>query len=214
MNFCQTQNPNRMKRLIIEFIGTMFLVLVIGISGNPLVIGSVLMGMIYMGGHLSGAHYNPAITTAILLRGKMTLNEAGGYWIAQILGGLLGAAVAYWFKDGATPIAVATGLDGEKMLLQAIVGEILFTFALTMVVLNVATSNHTIGNSYYGIAIGFTVFAGGMCVGPISGGSFNPAVGISHNLFAQNWSDIWVHIVCPLVGSAVAASVYKMTDAD
>lgn len=203
-----------MKKLIIEFIGTMFLVLVIGISGNPLVIGSILMGMVYMGGHISGAHYNPAITAAILLRGKMTMNEAGAYWLAQILGGLLGAAVAYWFKDGPTAVAVATGLDGEKMLLQAVVAEVVFTFALAMVVLNVATSKHTIGNSFYGLAIGFTVFAGAMAVGSISGGAFNPAVGISHNIFAQNWTDMWVHIVCPLVGGAVAASVYKMTNPD
>ncbi|MFI5171014.1 MAG: MIP/aquaporin family protein [Chitinophagales bacterium] len=203
-----------MKKLIIEFIGTMFLVLVIGISGNPLAIGATLMVMVYMGGHISGAHYNPAVTTAVLLRGKITMNEAGKYWLAQIGGGLLGAAVAYWFKDGPTSVAIATGVDGEKMLLEAIVGEVLFTFALAMVVLNVATSEQTKGNSFYGLAIGFTVFAGAMSVGAISGGAFNPAVGFCHNLFAENWSDMWVHIVCPLVGGAVAASVYKMTNPD
>ncbi|MEZ5014867.1 MAG: aquaporin [Chitinophagales bacterium] len=198
-----------MKKLIIEFIGTMFLVFTIGVSGNPLAIGSILMVMVYMGGHISGAHYNPAVTFAILLRGKIQMQEASRYWIAQIAGGLLGAALSYWITDKATAVAVTDG-----MLLEACAGEILFTFALALVVLNVATSGETSGNSFYGLAIGFTVFAGAMTVGNISGGAFNPAVGFCHNLFAKNWGDMWVHIVCPVVGAAVAASVYKMTNAD
>jgi len=206
-----------MKKLIIEFLGTMFLVLVIGVSGNPLAIGAILMVMIYMGGHISGAHFNPAVTTAVLLRGKIAAKEAMQYWVAQIVGGLVGAAVAHWLKDGPTNVVVADG-----MWMEAIAGELLFTFALASVVLNVATSNETSGNSFYGLAIGFTVFAGAMTVGAISGGAFNPAVSISHNLMALNfndlgagnWCDMLLHIVCALVGGAVAASVYKMTNSD
>jgi aquaporin Z len=204
-----------MKKLIIEFIGTMFLVLVIGLSGNPLAIGSVLMVMVYMGGHISGGHYNPAVTLAVVMRGKMEMNEASRYWIAQILGGLFAGAVSMWLKgvgggDGATNIAVGEGYG----VIEALAVEIIFTFALASTVLNTATSKDTAGNSFYGLAIGFTVFAGAMSVGGISGGAFNPAVGIGHDVWAQNWSDIWIYIVGPLVGGAIAASVYKMTNDD
>lgn len=204
-----------MKKLIIEFIGTLFLVLVIGLSGNPLAIGSILMVMVYMGGHISGAHYNPAVTLAITLRGKMQMNEAVRYWVAQILGGLLGGAISMWIKgvtggDGVTNVAVGEGYSA----LEAVAAEIIFTFALASVVLNVATSKDTAGNSFYGLAIGFTVFAAAMSVGAISGGAFNPAVGIGHDVWAQNWSDLWIYIVGPLVGGAIAASVYKMTNDD
>ncbi len=206
-----------MKKLIIEFIGTFFLVLVIGLSGNPLAIGSILMVMVYMGGHVSGAHYNPAVTAAVLLRGKISAKEAMRYWGVQIAGGLIGAAVAHWMNGGPTEIVVA---DGKWM--EAIAGEILFTFALVSVVLNVETSFDTAGNSFYGLAIGFTVFAGAMTVGSISGGAFNPAVSLGHNLMALNfndlgagnWCDMLLHVVCSLVGAAVAASVYKMTNND
>lgn len=198
-----------MKKLIIEFIGTMFLVLTVAVSGNPLAIASVLMVMIYMGGHISGGHYNPAVTLAVMLRGKIAVAEAAQYWIVQIAGGLFGGGLAYWLKDGPTSVGFEDG-----MLAQALVGEILFTFALALVVLNVATSSETTGNSFYGLAIGFTVFVGAMVIGPISGGAFNPAVSIGNNVFAGNWSDIWVHIVGPLAGAAVAASVYKMTNSD
>lgn len=201
--------PKDMKKLIIEFIGTLFLVMTIGISGNPLAIGAILMVMVYMGGHISGAHYNPAVTVAILIRGKITMGEAVRYWIAQIAGAFAGAGLAYYFKDGSTTV----GFD-DNMLVQALIGEVLMTFALASVVLNVATSGDTAGNSFYGLAIGFTVFAGAMVMGPISGGAFNPAVSIGHNVLAGNYGDIWVHIVGPVAGASLAAFVYKLTNND
>jgi aquaporin Z len=194
-----------MKKLIIEFIGTLFLVLVIGLSGNPLAIGCILMTMVYMGGHVSGAHYNPAVSLAILLRGKITTNEMLQYWVAQLAGGLVGAALSNWLA-GATPVAV--GMD--YTVLEALAVEVLFTFALASVVLNVATAKGTAGNSFYGIAIGFTVLAAAVAGGGISGGAYNPAVGISHNVFAQNWGEIWIHIVGPIIGGVVAASVFRI----
>jgi len=204
-----------MKKLIVEFIGTMFLVLVIGLSGNPLAIGSMLMVMVYMGGHISGAHYNPAVTLAVMLRGKIQMGEAMRYWIAQLAGGLLGGAISMWLKgalggDGVTNVAVGDGYG----IAEALAIEVIFTFALALVVLNVATSKDNTGNSFYGLAIGFTVFAAAVAGGGISGGAYNPAVGIGHDVWAQNWSDIWIYIVGPLVGGAVAASVYKMTNED
>lgn len=196
-----------MKKLIIEFIGTMFLVMVIGLSANPLAIGCVLMVMVYMGGHISGAHYNPAVSLAVLLRGKISSSEMLQYWAAQFAGGLLGAAVTNWMMGDYTEVAIGNG----HTVLEALAAEILFTFALAMVVLNVTTAKDNTGNQFYGLAIGFTVFAGAMAVGGISGGVFNPAVSIGHNVFAQNWGDIWIHVVGPLSGAAVAASVFRMT---
>lgn len=196
-----------MKKSIIEAIGTMFLVLVICLTGDALSIGCVLMVMVYMGGHISGAHFNPAVSLAVMMRGKMKSSEMMQYWIAQIAGGLIGAGVSYWLKGEASPVAPPDGMDMIKVL----GAEFIFTFALALVVLNVATSKDTANNSFYGLAIGFTVFAGAKAVGGISGGAFNPAVGIAPNVFAGNWSDIWLYIVAPLVGAALASIVFNMT---
>lgn len=196
-----------MKKLIIEFIGTLFLVLVIGLTGNPLAIGAILMVMVYMGGHISGAMYNPAVSLAVMLRGKLSMSEMLQYWIAQIAGAVIGAGLCEWFKGEATTVSV-----GESYtVMQALVAEIAFTFALATVVLNVATARDNVNNSFYGLAIGFTVFASATAAGSISGGAFNPAVGLGHILFAGNWADLWIYFVGPLVGAAVAASVFRMT---
>lgn len=196
-----------MQKLIIEFIGTLFLVLIIGLTGDPFAIGAGLMVLVYLGGHISGAHYNPAVSLAIRLRGKISNVEMMQYWIAQISGAIVGAGISYWLKGEATAVEVGEGYS----IIEAISVEIIFTFLLALVVLNVATSKDTEGNSFYGIAIGFTVLASAFAVGKISGGAFNPAVGIGHNMYAQNWDQIWVHIVGPIIGAAIAASVFKMT---
>ncbi|MGA8192357.1 MAG: aquaporin, partial [Acetobacteraceae bacterium] len=160
-----------MRRYAVEFIGTFFLVLTIGCTGiaaapgviAPLAIGSVLMVMIYAGGHISGAHYNPAVTLGVLLRGRCPASDVLPYCAAQ----LLGAAVAAWI--------VGFALQGEAVspfvgrVIGAFLAEFLFTFALVYVVLNVATADATAGNSYFGLAIGFTVLAGAFAVGQISG---------------------------------------------
>src|SRR5215217_2733462 len=169
-----------MNRLLTEFLGTFFLVLSIGLSviGGvamaPLAIGATLMVMVYMGGHVSGAHYNPAVTLAVFLRGKLPAKDVVPYWLAQVGGALLAAVIARW-------VIMGHGIDGTPVptsrLLPALLVEFLFTFALAMVVLNSATAPQTAGNSFYGLAIGFTVVAGAMVGGGISGGAFNPAVG-------------------------------------
>src|SRR4051812_44924851 len=169
-----------MRKLIVEAIGTFFLVLTIGMvvidpgAGvmAPVAIASALMVMVYAGGHISGAHYNPAVTLAVYIRGKATSSDLIGYWVAQIIGAALAALVVKTFKAGA-PITVAA-----PNVVPALLAEFIFTFALAWVVLNVATTKGTEGNSYYGLAIGFTVLAGAYAVGPVSGGAFNPAVAI------------------------------------
>lgn len=206
-----------MKKYLTEFIGTFFLVFSIGMaatSGNPLAplaIGLTLMVMVYMGGHVSGAHYNPAVTVGIFMRGKIGASEIGPYIAAQIAGALV-ASGAVHFLTGKT-FAPAPG--GGAGVVEVLLAEIIFTFALMLVVLNVATSKATEGNSYYGLAIGFTVTAGAFAVGPISGGAFNPAVGTGPILAnvamgTGDISNLWYYWVGPLAGAVLATSVFKM----
>ena len=205
-----------MKKFMTEFIGTFFLVLTIGLTvipGNagviaPLAIGSVLMALVYAGGHISGAHYNPAVTLAVLMRGKCAISEVPIYLVAQI-GGAAAAAFTAQFLVG--PGTAAETIDVNKSL----VAELLFTFALAYVVLNVATAKGTSGNSFYGLAIGFIVMAGAFSVGSISGGAFNPAVAIDAPLMGlMDWNNIWIHISADFAGGALAAIVFNMLNPD
>ncbi|HQV89793.1 MAG: aquaporin [Nitrosomonas sp.] len=205
-----------MKKFMTEFIGTFFLVLTIGLTvipGNagviaPLAIGSVLMALVYAGGHISGAHYNPAVTLAVLMRGKCAISEVPIYLVAQI-GGAAAAAFTAQFLVG--PGTAAETIDVNKSL----VAELLFTFALAYVVLNVATAKGTSGNSFYGLAIGFIVMAGAFSVGSISGGAFNPAVAIAAPLMGlMDWNNIWIHISADFAGGALAAIVFNMLNPD
>ncbi|MEL7364180.1 MAG: aquaporin, partial [Bacteroidota bacterium] len=165
-------------RLLTEFIGTFFLVLTIGLTvliGTefaPIAIGSVLMVVIYMGGHVSGAHYNPAVTLAVWLRGAIPASEVGPYMGVQVLAGILAAFAADTITGDVLQVmpAAETGIGAFFLL------ELLFTFLLALVILNVATAKGTAGNDYFGFAIGLVVLAGALAAGPISGGAFNPAV--------------------------------------
>jgi aquaporin Z len=205
-----------MKKYVNELIGTFFLVLVIGLSGNPLAIGSVLMVMVYMGGHISGAHYNPAVTLAFLMRRKIGSNEAIWYMAFQVIGAMLAAYTVYILTQNT--FAPAPGVNAR--MFDALLVETLFTFALASVVLNVATTKANAGNSYYGLAIGFTVLAGAVAGGPISGGAFNPAVGLGTCLIDtlvggnDSLTHAWLYLVGPFAGGALAAVVFGFMTAD
>jgi len=204
------------RKLVTEAIGTFFLVLTVGctviLSSDagkgiipPLAIGSALMVMVYAGGHISGGHYNPAVTLAATVRGRHPARELAPYWIAQILGGLLAAVVAMFLTAGGAPAAAPAPPDVGK----AFLAEFLFTFALAFVVLNSATAKATSGNSFYGLAIGFTVLTGAFAVGSISGGAFNPAVAIGAcvmNLIHR--PSVWIHIAADLTGGLVAGLAF------
>jgi len=203
------------RKLGVEFIGTFFLVFTVGMAVAtagalaPLAIGAVLMVMVFAGGHVSGGHYNPAVSTAVLLRGKMTPNEYVAYVVTQVLAALVAAGVVSLL--GYTPKSPMAVAGAGKMLIV----EFLFTFALAWVVLNVATAKGTEGNSFYGLAIGFTVAVGAFAVGSVSGGAFNPAVAIGATvmgLFA--WAHIWIYLVANLVGGAAAAYAFRLTQPD
>src|SRR5262245_58696695 len=206
-----------MNRYLTEFTGTFFLVFTIGCSvlnGTPMApiaIGAALMVMVYMGGHVSGAHYNPAITVAVWMRGKLPVSQVIPYWVSQILGSLVAAFVVH-ILTGRT---FAPAPSPQTSALQALIAEFLYTFALALVVLNVATARATEGNSYYGLAIGFTVAAGAFAAGPVSGGAFNPAVGlgpivIDSLMGGGGFGNLWLYQVGPLVGAMAAAMVFNL----
>jgi aquaporin Z len=164
------------------------------------------------GGHISGGHYNPAVTLAALVRGRIGVVDAIGYWVVQIVGGLLGMALARWVIH---PVHVTTLALSGHLLPAAFVAELLFTFALCYVVLNVATSKDHPDNSFYGLAIGFTVLTGAIAVGAISGGVFNPAVAISGaaiGLFA--WPTLWTYLVAQVIGGAAAGLAFLALNPD
>jgi aquaporin Z len=206
------------RRYAAEFVGTFFLVLTVGIAVTtmnalaPLAIGGVLMVMVYAGGHVSGAHFNPAVTLAVLLRGRIDRAAAGGYVVSQAAGALVAAVTTRLVVTGPRPAALSfTGRE----IAMALAVEALFTFALAYVVLNVATSRSHPDNSFYGLAIGGTVMAGAFTVGAISGGVFNPAValgGAAMGLFS--WSSIWVHLVAEIIGGTAAAAIFVALNAD
>jgi len=202
-----------MKNYITEFIGTFFLVLAIGLTGNPLAIGVMLMVMVYMGGHISGAHYNPAVSIAMIFRGLLSIKEAINYILSQLAGAFLAAIFVQWVGGSVMEV----GPSNTASVLQILSVEAIFTFALVLVILNVATNPKTEGNSYYGLAIGFTVMAGAFAGGGISGGAYNPAVGTGPILVdaimgeGNTLSNLWYYLVGPIVGAMVAAYVYKLT---
>ena len=202
-----------MKKYVVELIGTFFLVLTIGCVSlkpgeagamAPLAIGSMLMVMIFAGGHISGGHFNPAVTLAVWLRGKCPTTDLPGYFIAQVAGAALAAVLVLVLKEAPTPPIP------QAHILQALLAEFLFTFALCYVVLNVATAKGTSGNSFYGLAIGFTVLAGAYAVGPISKGAFNPAVAVGITILGiSSIQDIWIFLVANFAAGAAAAFTFK-----
>lgn len=213
-----------MNKYLVEFIGTFFLVFTIGncvipavVGGEgaalaPLAIGAALMVMIFAGGHVSGAHYNPAVTLAVFLRGKCSAADVVPYVVSQCLGAIV-AALCVIFLKGTEVMGAVSAMDISATLPQVLLAEFLFTFALCYVVLHTATSDGTANNSFYGLAIGFTVMAGAVSVGGISGGVFNPAVAVGISVLKLSaWPNIWVYLVANFAAAAVAAAVFKMVD--
>ncbi len=206
-----------MNKYLVEFIGTFFLVLTIGLvvvepgagAMAPIAIGSVLMVMVYAGGHVSGAHYNPAVTLAVWMRGRCPMEDVFPYMIAQLLAGGAAAAVVLLMKSHAAVQAA------NPDILRALLAEFLFTFALCFVILNVATAQKTSGNSYFGLAIGFTVLAGAYAVGAVSGGAFNPAVALGITVLGlSSIGHIWIFLVGNFAGGAVAAMAFRVVNPD
>jgi aquaporin Z len=205
------------NKYLAEFIGTFFLVLTIGctvLAGGagvipPLAIGSALMVMVYAAGHISGGHLNPAVTIGVWLRGRCPARDVLPYVVSQIAAGAAAAIIVGFLRPNAAVTLLAPNIP------RALVAEFLFTFALVYVVLNVATSKRTTGNSYYGLAIGFTVLSGAFAVGDISGGAFNPAVAVAAAILGVlAWGHLWIPLVGCTAGAIVAALAFRMMNPD
>jgi aquaporin Z len=201
------------RKYSVELIGTFLFVFAIGTAaslGNPLAplaIGAMLMVMVYAGGHISGGHYNPAVTLGALVRGRIGVRDAGAYWVVQVVGAVLAGLLVRWLIYPSHDVAKT--LSGHTMG-AAFVAELLFTFALVYVVLNVATSKDHAVNSFYGLAIGFTVFVGATAVGSISGGVFNPAVFFGTAVAGMfSWSTIWVYLLAELLAGVLAGLTFR-----
>ena len=213
----ETTQEAVLAKYLTELVGTFFLVFSIALASSsgstlaPLAIGATLMAVVYMGGHVSGAHYNPAVSLAVMLRGKLSGADLLPYWGAQLAGGVLGALAASIVVGHTFAPAPASSASPVAVLLV----ETIFTVLLALVVLSVATAKATAGNSYYGLAIGLVIAAGATVGGPISGGVFNPAVGTSAILThamrgAGSLADLWYYWVGPLAGAVIAAGIFRI----
>lgn len=210
-----------MRKYLVEFIGTFFLVFTVtcavlsGVALAPLAIGAVLMVMVYAGGHVSGGHFNPAVTLAVLLRGRISAAEAVPYWVTQLVAAVVGALLGKYVIDPKEQPPAADLMASTHLTVAALIAELLFTFALAWVVLNVATSKDHPNNSFYGLAIGFTVLSGAVAVGGVSGGAFNPAVALGiMTAGISAWKNIWIFWLAELVAAALAAYAFKAANPD
>jgi aquaporin Z len=200
-----------MGKYITEFIGTFFLVLIVAITGNVAAIAATLTVMVFAGGHISGAHYNPAVTVAILVRGKIILSHAIIYILVQLVAATLAALLAKWYIGE----GLLAPMDLSGKFTRAFIGELAGTFALAYVVLNVATSKGTTGNSFYGLAIGLTVYAMASTFGGISGGAFNPAVAVGATIInAFDLKNIWLYLLACTGGGLIAGYLFNFVNRD
>ena len=199
-----------MKKYLTEFIGTLFLVLIIGLTQNPLAIGFGLTALVYMGAHISGAHYNPAVSLAMFIKKEIDTSHFFKYLISQILGASLAAYLVFLLSSN---MVVQPNLD--ESIYQILLAEALFTYLLVLVILNVACHPKLKGNSFYGFAIGLTVMGGAYSVGGLSGGVFNPAVSIGPSMIdfisgnGISHYFTWYYLVAPIVGSLIAVAHFN-----
>jgi len=214
----KTALPKVLAPYYAEFYGTMMLTLVITLSGGvgsvlaPFAIGSILMSMVFTYGHLSGGHYNPAVSFAVMIRGKLTPKRWVFYAMSQVIGGICGAALGNYILPEGFDTPVPGYVDNQ--LGPAFAAEFFFSLALCTTVLNTATTISAGQNSFYGLAIGFTVLSAAVAVGPICGAVFNPAVGTGLLAIAGKGSDIWFYWAAPMCGGAVAGVMFHLINSD
>src|SRR5574344_321981 len=212
-----------LKKLTVEFIGTFFLVFTIGATGllsgdktlSAIAIGFALMVMVYAGGHISGGHYNPAVSLAVAVRKALPWKDLVPYWVAQILGGVIAGILV----SHIAAVSETACPSGGMILANVIIGEFLFTFAICYVVLVTATKKATEGNSYYGLAIGSTVTVGALAVGGSCLGAFNPAVAIAVP-FIKGCACcfcckiVWITVLVNLLAGICAALAFKFVSTE
>jgi len=196
---------NAVAEALATFLFVFMIIAAVNGAGDfaPLAIGFTLMVLVYATGHISGAHLNPAVSLGALIRGALSVGDFIVYVVAQLVGAALGALATKAFLDPGTPAEIETA--------PAFIVELVVTFILVYVVLNVATSKDNDGNSFYGLAIGSVVVVGAFTVGGISGGGFNPAVAFGLAISGQfDWANMWIYVLAPLVGGALAALAFRL----
>lgn len=203
-----------MKTYFFEAIGTFFLVCTIALTGDPVAIGVVLASLVYAGASISGAHYNPAVTYALFHRKKISLETAKMYILFQFIGSTVACLVIHFVFGKLFTVAPSTHVSWTASLFA----EFLFTFLLVTVILHVAASKKTSGNDYFGMAIGGVVLVGAKAVGGVSGGAFNPAVGITplivNYLLGVHSFDpalFFLYSIGPICGALAASMIHEYT---
>jgi aquaporin NIP len=199
--------------LVAEALGTFTLVFAgcgtiavgtLGPAGVAAAFGLAIMTMIYALGHVSGAHFNPAVTLAFAIGRHFPIARVLPYWAAQVAGAIAGVAILR-VSLGDVPLGVTHAVGSD---IQALVWEVVLTFFLMLVIVAVATDTRAVGQGA-AIAIGGTVALGALVGGPISGASMNPARSIGPAIVSGDFADLWIYLVAPPVGAIAAAIVYR-----
>lgn len=208
-------NASLVRKLTVEAVGTYALALVATSSGSIIIVGFVLTALIYAFGHISGGHFNPAVTMAVFLRGNLVdMRTAVAYAAAQITGAFIGGAQHKFaltdkgltFGDGNFPTVATNAGAGSAFL-----SELTATMIFTTVILNVATTRTQAKNQFFGIAIGFVLIGAASSINDVSDGCLNPALGLALTALSGQTDDMWIYLVAPLIGGALGAGVFRLT---
>ena len=180
-------------------------------GASPVGIAAMLMAWVYIGGYVSGAHYNPMVSLAMYLIGRLSSGNLLRYVGAQVLGGFAAFAATYFLRNVVIVPHPGVGVS----LAQAGFVEVLLAFVLALVILTVGIGRKYLGNYIFGFAIGFTIPALAMVGGPISGGLFNPAISLGASLFAAlkgmpiSWEHLTMYVLGAFIGGILAAYAFK-----
>lgn len=199
-----------MQKYIAELIGSFFLVLALGLTGNILGSGLLIIAVIYLGGHISGAHYNPAVTLAFWAARGMPLKTMLWYLLNQLAGALLGCLLIFLIVGTSLQVIPST----SSTSVQYTIVEFLFGFLLCMVYLTLFLTPYFRNNRIYGLAIGLS-YTGILMVGqPVTGGVFNPALAAAISIVdffdhGESYQYLHVYILSPAIGAIIAGNLFS-----
>ncbi|KAB2078140.1 Aquaporin NIP1-2 -like protein [Gossypium arboreum] len=210
-----------MQKLMAEVLGTYFLIFagcasvvvnvnnekVVSLTGISIVWGLAVMVLVYSVGHISGAHFNPAVTIAFATCKRFPLKQVPAYISAQVLGSTMAAGTLRLLFSGPHDVFAGTSPQGSDF--QAFVIEFIITFYLMFIISGVATDNRAIGE-LAGLAVGATVLLNVLFAGPITGASMNPARSLGPAIVWNHYKGIWVYLTSPIIGAVSGAWVYNM----
>jgi len=220
-----------MKKYLAEMVGTFVLTFLgcgaavslncgsdtASVVGTAIAFGLSVVAMAYAIGGISGCHINPAITLGVLISGRMNVRDACGYWVGQVLGGLLAAAALYAIVTTAPELAIGTKTGANACAgttTNGLIVEILLTMLFVFVVLGATSKTNGATNNFAGLAIGLALILIHLVGIKYTGTSVNPARSIGPALFegGKALSELWVFIVGPLVGGGLAAALWKIVE--